>query len=156
VLPRPVGVQLLALERADVDVVEERLHDERDLLPSPERDLGRLLRAREAGVHAGAERDLLHLFPEPARLLPPALGERDRHRRVAIHAPFDVERRLAVPGEDEEPHTTKRSCRSPPLVKRSSESGERSSDGSAPTTNSARCSPTAGACWKPWPEKPVA
>ena len=33
---------------------------------------------------------------------------------------------------------------------------ERSSVGSRPTTSSARCSPTAGACWKPWPEKPVA
>ena len=36
------------------------------------------------------------------------------------------------------------------------ENAERSSVGSRPTTSSATCSPTAGACWKPCPEKPVA
>ena len=33
---------------------------------------------------------------------------------------------------------------------------DRSSVGSRPAISSATCSPTAGACWKPWPEKPVA
>ena len=33
---------------------------------------------------------------------------------------------------------------------------DRSSVGVRPATSSATCSPTAGACWKPWPEKPVA
>ena len=40
--------------------------------------------------------------------------------------------------------------------KRSSLNGDRSSVGVTPATSSATCSPTAGACWNPWPEKPVA
>src|SRR5262249_38637320 len=56
------------------------------------------------------------------------------------------------------PHrqTTKSSRRSSPRAKRSTENAERSSVGGRPAISSATCSPTAGACWKPWPEKPVA
>ena len=51
---------------------------------------------------------------------------------------------------------TKASGRVSLRSKRSSENGDRSSVGSRPAMSSATCSPTAGACWKPWPEKPVA
>jgi hypothetical protein len=48
-LPRAVVVDRHAFELADVDVVEERLLDERDLA-TRERELGRLARAPEARV----------------------------------------------------------------------------------------------------------
>ena len=48
VLPLPVGLERLALEVADVDVVQERLDLERHLVAAGERDRRRLARAREA------------------------------------------------------------------------------------------------------------
>ncbi len=100
-LPGPVRLQLLAFEVAHVDVVEERLLDERDVLATGQRDLGRLPRAREARVEAGIERELRQLVPESARLLPTLLGEGDRDRRIAVDAPLDVQGRLAVTCEYE-------------------------------------------------------
>ena len=155
-LPRAVLVERRAVEVADVDVVEERLDDERNLA-ARERDLGGLERAAEPRVHAGVERNVRELEPELARLLPAEVRKADRTSGVAAHAPLAVERGLGVAGEDEEPHQiTNASRRASPRAKRSSANGERSSVGSRPATSSARCSPTAGACWKPWPENPVA
>ena len=110
---------------------------------------------REKRVHADIERELRHLLPEPARLLPPALGERDRHQRVAVHAPLDVERRLAVPGEDEEPHEHDEAL-VPLLAAGEAVQRERGEveRGLGADDELGEVLPTAGACWKPWPEKP--
>src|SRR6266508_6272436 len=43
-----------------------------------------------------------------------------------------------------------------PSAKRARRSGAMSSDGRFPTTTSATISPIAGACMRPWPEKPAA
>ena len=71
---------------------------------SAECDLGGLARAREAGVHAGVERDVRHLLPEAPRLLLAAVGQRDLPCRVAVDATLHVQDGLPVPGEDEEAH----------------------------------------------------
>ena len=102
-LPCPVVVDRLALEVADVDVVEERLDVERHA-PSAERELGRLARSTEARMDAEVERDPGELGPEAGRLLLALRGQLHRHGRVAVHMTRDVELRLTVPGEDEEPH----------------------------------------------------
>src|SRR5215217_4299955 len=154
-----VRLDRLPLEVADVDVVQERLLEER-YASAPERRVRRLASPAEGRVDAGVKRDVPKLEPQEPRLLDAALSEEHLHRRVAVDTADLVQRRLAVPRDDDHPDArhqiTNRSSRMTPAANRSSEKGDRSSVGSRPTTSSARCSPTAGACWKPWPEKPVA
>src|SRR5262249_40868582 len=108
----------------------------------------------------GAVRHMPELPPLP-RLLPNihACAHRLVRRPIAVTA-AGGKRQPAMCGLRRRPgapvQTTKLSGRSAPCAKRSAEKGERSSVGSLPTTSSARYSPTAGACWNPCPEKPVA
>ena len=104
VLPRAVGLELLPFKVADVDVVEKRLDDQRDVDALAERDLGGLVGAREARVDAHVERNVRDLLPEAPRLLLAALGERNLTRGVAVHAALHVQHGLAVPDQDEEAH----------------------------------------------------
>ena len=102
-LPRPIRVDRLAVEIADVDVVEERL----DLRGDPsieEGELRRLARSLEPRVDAEVDRNAGELGPEPSRRVASRLRERPRPRGVAVDPALDVECRLAVPAEDEEPH----------------------------------------------------
>ncbi len=64
--------------------------------------------------------------------------------------------RIGIDDERAARQMTKASGRASFRSKRSTANGERSRVGVMPATSSATCSPTAGACWKPWPEKPVA
>ena len=52
-------------------------------------------------------------------------------------------------------YTMNVSTRCSPRPNRSSPNGSIGIDTALPVISSARCSPTAGDCWKPWPEKPV-
>jgi hypothetical protein len=103
-LPRSVVVDRFPFEVADVDVVQERLDVERHA-PSRQRQLGRLARSTEARVDAEVELDSGEFGSETGRLLLALRGQLHRHRRVAVHLTRDVELRLTVTGENEEPHT---------------------------------------------------
>ena len=67
VLPGAVGLERLALEVADVDVVEQRLLHEGDVAPG-ERDLCGLPRPGEARVETEVEADVRDLDAELVRL----------------------------------------------------------------------------------------
>ena len=98
--------------------------------------------ARELGRVPAALRAERLLRPQPS------LDLRDPLVRDAARVGVDDERAAR--------QMTKASGRASFRSKRSRANGERSSVGVRPATSSATCSPTAGACWKPWPEKPVA
>src|SRR5919202_2918239 len=102
-LPRAVVAERLPLQLADLDVVEQRLLEERNVA-ALERDLRRLDRSREARVHAQVERQVGQLLPQEPRLVAPLLSQRDRHRGIPVHALLEVERRLPVPRDHEQPH----------------------------------------------------
>ena len=94
----------LALEVADLDVVEARVDLDRDVAAG-ERELCRLPRPPEARVHAQVEPDVRDLRAEPPGLLAPLLGQRHRDGRIPVDALLEVQRRLRVAGEEEEQAT---------------------------------------------------
>ena len=98
-----VGVERLALELADADVSEVVVDEMRDLTAG-ERDVRGLERARERGDGHEIERQRGELAREPLRLLDALLREPAVEVRVAVHDLVDVEERLPVPREKEEPH----------------------------------------------------
>src|SRR5215204_5182464 len=102
-LPGAVLANRRAVERADVDVVEARLLEERDGAPG-EGNLNRLPCPRETRAEGNAELDVPQLFAEPARLAFSTRGQRDSPVRIAVDDLCDVQRRLTVPREDEKPH----------------------------------------------------
>src|SRR5947207_708697 len=102
-LPGVVLVDRLALEVADVDVVEERLLDDRHA-SSVHRDLRGLNRPAEPRVQADVERERSNLEPEQRRLLVPVLGQRRRYGRVAVDSALVVQHRLGVSGQHEQAH----------------------------------------------------
>ena len=73
-LPQAVVVDRLALEVADIDIVEQRLGLEGDIA-TLERDLRRLERPGEPRVDAEADRNVRDLLPEGLRVLPALLRE---------------------------------------------------------------------------------
>ena len=102
-LPRVVPVDRLALEVADVDVVEERLLDDGHVT-SVDRDLRSLDRPAETRVQADVERERANLEPEQRRLLAPVLGQRCWHGRVAVDTALVVQHGFGVAGQDEQTH----------------------------------------------------
>jgi hypothetical protein len=54
-------------------------------------------------VDAELERNARDLEPEAARLLDSLLGERDLDARVAVDAVLEIQRRVRVPRDDEQP-----------------------------------------------------
>src|SRR5262249_23504131 len=102
-LPSPVRVDRLAFEIADVYVVEERLLANRDVA-SIHRDLRGLGGAAESRVQADVEGQRANLEPKQRRLFTPVLGQRRRHRWVAVDPVLVVEHRLGVAGQDEQAH----------------------------------------------------
>ncbi len=100
-LPRAIVGDRLTLEIADVDVVEQRLLEQRNT-PAAQDLVRRLARAREARVDTQLERELRELPAEAARFLAALFGERHGHARIAVHTTFDVERRMRVTGEHEQ------------------------------------------------------
>src|SRR5688572_27418586 len=95
VLPRPVALDRLALELAEIDVVEQRLNGERNV-PACDSPLRAEPCAREAGVDADVERELRKLAAQRPRLLLTPLGERHVECRVAVDPALEVEDRLRV------------------------------------------------------------
>ena len=88
---------------------------------------------------------------------PAVVGQAHVDGRVTVHPLLVVQHGLRVPRQHEETHQmTNCSSRSWPRANRSAENAERLSVGRILTIRSARCSPTAGHCWNPCPEKPVA
>ena len=102
-LPRAIDLDRVALELADVDVVEQRLDLYRHVA-SGERDRGRLLRAPEAGVDAEVELEPGELDGEGGRLGLSLRRQRDADGRIAVDALRHVQLRLAVADEDEQAH----------------------------------------------------
>jgi hypothetical protein len=103
VLPGAVLLERRAVEVADVDVVEERLDGKRNVAPG-QCDLRRLARARETSVDTCTKWDVRHLHAELMGFLPTALRQIGATRRISVHALFEVEDGLSVPGDDEEAH----------------------------------------------------
>jgi hypothetical protein len=102
-LPGPVVPDRQSFELADRDVVQERLCLHRDVSVG-QHELGREPRPRKAGVDADVKRQIGELDAEEAGLLLPELCERHVERGIAANPSLEVQRRLSVPGEDEEPH----------------------------------------------------
>jgi hypothetical protein len=100
-LPRTIFLDRLALEVADVHVVEERLHHERHVA-SGEGDLRSLACPPEPRHDAQVERDVAELLGEQLRLGAPFLRKRDVHGRVAVDDARGVEHGFSVPGEHEQ------------------------------------------------------
>jgi len=108
---RRVGVRRLgavlvdgaALQLADADVAEVVLDDAGDVATF-EREVRRLDDARKRRDGGELDRDRLDLSSESLRLVDPLLGEAPVEQRVAVDDPGDVEERLAVSGEQEDPH----------------------------------------------------
>ena len=96
-----VAGERLTVELADLDVVEPGLDLDRDL-PVAERQLGRLTCAREPGMDAEVELGVRELGTEQPRLVATALGERNGHGRIAVHAALQVQHGLGVPGEEDD------------------------------------------------------
>ena len=78
-----------------------------------ERDVRGLQRARERRDGREVDRERGDLAAEPLRLLDPLLGKPAVERRVAVDDLVDVEQRLAVPHEEEEPHRGRLGCGRP-------------------------------------------
>src|SRR5579864_2821010 len=102
-LPGAVLVERLTLELADVDVVEERLFELRHI-PSFERGVCGLEGPPETRVDAEVERQLGELVAKLLRLCVSLRRERDRHARIAVDPVCEVEGRVGVTGQHEEPH----------------------------------------------------
>src|SRR5262249_32460149 len=81
-----------------------------------ERDVDRLLRAKEPGCDSEIDTEVGELCAELARLLPSVLGQRDRTRRITAQRVGDVRLRLGVSRKDEQPSgsTQPRSRSTPP------------------------------------------
>jgi hypothetical protein len=90
-----------AVEVADVDVVEQRLGLERHRA-ARQRDRRRLARPLEPRVDTELDRERRELPPELLGGPAAGLGERDVGRRIAVHPPLEVVRRLAVAAEDDD------------------------------------------------------
>jgi len=103
VLPGAVGLDRVAFELADVDVVEQRL-DLDGHVASGERDRGRLLRAPEAGVEAEVELEAGELDGESGGFGPTLRRQTNADGRIAVDTLRHVQLRLAVADEDEEAH----------------------------------------------------
>ncbi len=105
-LPGFVRLDRVALEVADIDVVEQRLLEHRHR-PAGEDPVRGLPRSRETRVHAEVDRQLGELASQPLRLVPALVCQRDPHRGIAVDAARGIERRPAVPGEDEQTHASR-------------------------------------------------
>ena len=138
-LPGAVVVDRAALELADVDVVEQRLLAERHVAAA-ERGAKRRLRPAEARVHGEVEREVRDLEPEPRGLLVPLLGQRHLERRIAVHAPLDVQLRLRVPREQEDAHASAEGAAAPGPVCAHSRSSYQCVSRSASATPGSVCS----------------
>ena len=98
-----VVVERLALEVADADV-PELLVDEVRHITTRERDVGRLQRARERRDRDEGDRQRRELAGEPPRLLDALLRKPAVESRIAVYDFVDVEERLPVAREEEQPH----------------------------------------------------
>ena len=98
-----VCIEGLALEISDADVSEVVVDEMRDLA-AHERDVRGLDGARERRDDDEVERQRGELAREPLRLRDSLLREPAVELRVAVHDLVDVEERLPVPHDDEEPH----------------------------------------------------
>ena len=103
VRPGSVLGQGPSLEVAEVDVVQLREHDPRNLAPL-ESEVGGLLRALELGGDAEAEVVPFEELTEVAGLLAPGLGEGAGRARLAVRSPDDRELALAVPCQNDRVH----------------------------------------------------
>ena len=102
-LPRAEVLDRLALQIADVDVVEKRLDLEGNVA-ARERDQRRLARPVEARVDAEADRDVRDLLTEVLSVRPSFFRQVDAYAGVPVDPLFDVERGLSVPRHQEETH----------------------------------------------------
>ena len=110
-----VGVERLALELADADVSELLVH-EMGNIASGERDVRGLDRAREGGDGDEVEWQRGELAGEPLRFLDPLLREPAVELRVAVHDLVDVEERLPVARDEEDPHRGSVRLRTTPVT----------------------------------------
>jgi hypothetical protein len=101
--PRPVRANRRSVEGAGVDLVEVRLDEERDC-SAVQSEVDRFAGAQEPRAYREIDLDVGDLRAEATRLRPPARREARTVSGIAAHDPPDVRGRLAVPGEDEEPH----------------------------------------------------
>ncbi len=116
---------------------------------------GKTIRIDVANPKAPEPARLRLRLPSGQRMLSIRLGTRRLHRRPAhVDGHLARPRRPAAPRRDAQ--MTFCSRRTAPVAKRSTANCERSNVGSTPSASCARCSPTTGPCWKPWPENPVA
>jgi hypothetical protein len=100
-----IGVEGLALELSDANVPEVVVDQVRNVA-ALERNVRGLESAREGGDRDEVERQRGELVCEPPRFLDPLLRQTPVEHRVAVHDMVDVEERLPVPDEEEEPHRT--------------------------------------------------
>src|SRR6185312_5975942 len=92
-----------ALELADADVSELVVDEVRDVA-ARKRDVRRLERPRERGDGDEVDRQRGELAREALGLLDPLLREAAVESRVAVDDLVDVEERLPVADDEEEPH----------------------------------------------------
>jgi hypothetical protein len=91
----------LALQIADIDVIQERFADQWDSIrASAESDLSGLERPREAGVYTDFDSDVRDVPRELSRFFATSDGERHEYCGVAVDPTFDIERRFAVSDQD--------------------------------------------------------
>ena len=103
VLPRAVVLERLTLELADAHVVEVGHDDVRDFAIT-ERDRRRLLGTWETRSDQEVDVDGRDLLAERARRGPACAAQPTIERRIAVDHTGDVEERLTVASEQEDPH----------------------------------------------------